>query len=87
MKSIMRIYKNQVFMVFVLCFATWSLVAQNAFSEYKGIVVDNDNRNPLESVTLKVKNTNISTVTNADGKFILKVPESTNEHVVVFSLY
>ena len=80
------ISKNQVWMAFVLCFATLSIVAQNAFTEYKGIVIDNDNRNPLESVNLNVKNTNISTVTNADGAFILKVPETTNEHIVVFSL-
>lgn len=86
MKPIISISKCSVLLTFVLCFATMPLVAQNAFTEYNGTVVDNDNHNPLESVNLKLKNTNISTVTNAEGEFVLKVPETTEERVVVFSL-
>jgi len=86
MKPIVCLSKNQLLLVFVLCFSTLSLVAQTAFTEYKGVVIDDDNRNPLESVNLSLKNTNISTFTNAEGEFILKVPATSTERVLVFSL-
>lgn len=73
-------------MWFVLCFATFNLMAQNTFTEYKGMIIDNDSQKPLEAVNLTIKNTNISTITNADGKFLLKVPETTSERTVVLTL-
>lgn len=46
------------------------------FTEYKGEVVSSRNNDPLSGAYLSVQNTNISTVTNSDGEFSLKVPQS-----------
>ena len=86
MKSIINISKGPVLLAFVLCFSTLTLCAQNTFTEYKGIVIDSDSQKPLEAVNLTVKNTNISTITNAEGEFVLKVPESSQGTMVVLSL-
>lgn len=86
MKSILIINKTQVLMSFVLCFTAFTLSAQNTFTEYKGIVVDSDSQNPLKSVNITVKNSNISTITNTEGEFVLKVPESSQSNMVVLSL-
>jgi len=55
------------------------------YTEYKGEVVDNETQIPLESVNIAVKNTNINTVTNSEGKFLLKIPSDELNNVVVFS--
>ncbi len=86
MKPILNSNKGSVLLAFVLCFSIFTLWAQNSFTEYKGAVIDNDSQKPLESVNLTVKNTNISTITNADGNFSLKVPEASKENKVVLSL-
>src|SRR5690606_21646410 len=55
------------------------------FSEFKGIVVDSKSKAPLSFATLNVSGTNISTVTNSDGEFLLKVPKSMLENAVIIS--
>ncbi len=63
-----------------LLFSYTSIKAQegtsekDSFNEYSGIVVDSNSGNALVFASLEVKNTNISTITNNDGKFLLKVP-------------
>ena len=47
----------------------------NTFTEYKGKVVNSDNGNALAGAYLSVENSNISTVTNSDGEFSLKIPQ------------
>ncbi len=44
-------------------------------NEYKGYVVDKETNKPLISASISVNETNISTVTNDDGEFLLKVPK------------
>lgn len=44
------------------------------YSEFSGLVVDGKTKKPLEFASIIVNNTNISTITNLDGKFLLKVP-------------
>lgn len=51
--------------------------------EFKGIVIDKDTKNPLPFAIINVSGTNISTVTNTDGEFIIKVDnENLNEKIV-----
>jgi hypothetical protein len=78
--------KGSILLTFVLCFSAFALFAQNTFTEFKGIVIDSDSQKPLESVNLTIKNTNISTITNTEGEFVLKVPESSQVSMVVLSL-
>lgn len=47
---------------------------QQSFKEYKGYVVDADSNKKLEAATIQVNGTNISTVTNDEGEFTIKVP-------------
>ena len=45
------------------------------FLQYKGIVIDSKTKNPLVFASLSVNETNISTISNTQGEFILKVPK------------
>ncbi len=47
-----------------------------SFITIKGKVVDAKNKNPLIFATVTVQETNVATVTNLDGEFILKVASS-----------
>jgi hypothetical protein len=65
--------------VLVLFFLTGSMfttiTAQtNNFTEYAGEVVDAETKKPLVFATLTVNNTNVTTITNSEGQFSLKVP-------------
>ncbi len=46
------------------------------FTEFKGTIIDSKTKEPLAFATLNVLETNISTITNSDGEFLLKVPNS-----------
>lgn len=57
------------------------------FTEYKGEVVSARNGDGLSSAFLSVEESNISTMTNADGRFSLKVPNNlTNMNIRVSHL-
>lgn len=57
----------------------------NQVNEFKGEVIDSRNGNPIASAFLAVNGTNISTVTNADGEFSLKVPVSMTTGTITIS--
>ncbi len=50
------------------------MVAQNNFTVIKGSVVDKETNEDVSGATISINDTNISTVSNADGDFSLKVP-------------
>lgn len=56
-----------------------------AFRQYQGEVVDASSNNPLIFASLVLDGTNISTVTNSEGKFLLKVPETIAEGNITVS--
>ncbi len=74
----------------LLCFAlivlTIQLTAQNTFTDYKGKVIDKSSKKGLELVSLNIKDSNISTVTNSEGEFILKVPSNIKDPILVVGL-
>ncbi|MBT8210851.1 MAG: carboxypeptidase-like regulatory domain-containing protein [Eudoraea sp.] len=53
------------------------------YNQFKGEVVDSQNNNPLVFASLTLEGTNISTVTNTEGEFLLKIPKSVQEGDVV----
>lgn len=55
--------------------AMFQQIPNTDYTEYKGLVVNSRNQDPLSAVYLSVENSNISTVTNSDGEFSLKVPQ------------
>lgn len=82
--------KNNIISILVLLFLSFnfSLFAfqnENNFKQYEGEVVDAENNNPLVFATISVEGTNISTITNTEGDFLLKVPASLNNGTVIFS--
>ncbi|MGX1930730.1 carboxypeptidase-like regulatory domain-containing protein [Flagellimonas sp. 2504JD4-2] len=58
---------------------------QESFSQYKGEVTDASSNNPLVFATLSVEGTNISTITNTEGAFLLKIPNTITDGTLVVS--
>ena len=50
------------------------------YTEYTGEVLDADSKKPLIFATLTVDNTNVTTITNSEGQFSLKVPNEYTEN-------
>ncbi|SDX38890.1 CarboxypepD_reg-like domain-containing protein [Lutibacter oricola] len=59
------------------------------FKQYKGVVIDSKTKKPLIFATLAVNNSNISTVTNTHGEYLLKVPQhlTSNSITITFLGY
>jgi hypothetical protein len=73
----------------VLFIAVIPLHAQNNqdndYLEYSGVVVDASSERPLVFATLSVNETNISTITNSDGEFSLKILKDMPDAVITIS--
>ena len=77
---------NKHFNTFIVLLAmTFFVSAQNNFTEYNGKVVDYKSGKALSSVSLNVNYSNISTVTNSEGEFVLKVPKAFLDSKVIIS--
>jgi hypothetical protein len=50
------------------------------YTEFAGEVLDADSKKPLIFATLTVDNTNVTTITNSEGQFSLKVPNEYKEN-------
>jgi len=48
----------------------------SGFKEYKGVVVNARTKKALEYASISVTNSNISTITNLEGVFLVKVPNT-----------
>nr|WP_299383698.1 DUF5686 and carboxypeptidase-like regulatory domain-containing protein [Allomuricauda sp.] len=59
--------------------------AATGFKQYKGEIVDETSKKPLVFATLSVEGTNISTITNTEGNFLLKIPEEITDGTVIVS--
>ncbi len=55
--------------------SSMSFAQSKSYYEYKGKVVDENTGEPLIFATISVEGSNIATVTNSDGEFMLKVPK------------
>jgi len=55
------------------------------FTSYKGEVMDSETKKSLVFATLTVEGTNISTVTNTEGNFLLKVPNNIKSESLVIT--
>lgn len=55
------------------------------FNEFRGSVIDSKTKKPLEFATLLINGTNISTITNIQGNFLLKVPKKYADRRVTVS--
>jgi hypothetical protein len=56
------------------------------FTEYTGVVLDSNTKDPLISVSIKLTNSNLGSITNDEGAFTIKVPNGRGITGVEFSL-
>ncbi len=78
---------KRILLVFAIGLATLGVAfAQNGIKELKGTVLNADSEKPVESAIVVLKGTNISTVTNSEGFFILKINEDENFETLVVSI-
>lgn len=88
--------QNKTSFVTLLVLFTFLVFNQNAsalafqetsqsFDEYKGRIIGNDTKKPLVFADVSVINSNISTITNKEGEFTLKVPKSLSGNSVKVS--
>ncbi|MCG9972496.1 carboxypeptidase-like regulatory domain-containing protein [Christiangramia crocea] len=89
-KTFLNGYTRTLLLIFSMLFiAAESFAFQPAdikYVEYKGEVVNARNGRPISSAYLALNNSNISTITNSDGEFSLKVPEDLIEATVTISV-
>ncbi len=71
-------------LLFIIGFST-SILAQNEYKQYSGVVIDSQTEKPLVFASLLVSGTNISTVSNTDGEFLLKIPNSISNVEIIVS--
>ncbi len=80
--------RNKAFLrsiVFVFASLVATLHAQESFKEYKGVIKDANTNVPLVYAGIGIDNSNIHTITNSEGEFLLKVPTQLQQSVVVVS--
>lgn len=72
------------FMLFLLSISP-CLLAQDLvnFKEIKGIIRDAESKTPLIFADLNISNSNVSTVSNSDGEFLLKIPMDLESEIII----
>jgi len=92
MKSLIKLNATKIIVCIISLFISTSQKTfcnsndkEIEFKEFKGRLLDADTKKPLESVHIYIENTNINTVTNNDGDFLLKVPTNFLDKNVIFS--
>ena len=55
------------------------------YKQYKGKIMDSNSKKPLIFAVISIEDSNISTISNTEGEFALKVPNTMNEANVVIS--
>ena len=71
--------------LFFMCSSIISAQTSEAFNELEGKVVDANTKDPLIFTDIVIKDSNISTVTNSDGEFLIKIPESFSDGILTIS--
>lgn len=57
----------------------------SSFSVLEGLLIDKDTREPLDAATIGLEGTSIGTISNANGKFRLSIPDSLSRGLICFS--
>lgn len=83
----MKTLRYYTFFLSCFFFAAFVLNAQeqNDFKQYKGKVVEQNTKKELVFATVALEGTNISTISNTEGEFLLKIPASITEGMVSFA--
>jgi hypothetical protein len=70
---------NQIKWIFLFLLVSSSLFSAEPFIEFKGTVVDKSTNIPLAFAGISVSGSNVSTVSNTEGEFVLKVFTSSDQ--------
>lgn len=73
------------FFVFNTTFSHAFIQDADNYTEYEGIVLDSDSKKPLISAQIDLEGTNISTITNIEGEFLIKVPDVYRDNNVIIT--
>ncbi len=88
MKQGYLLTKKRLFF-YSLTFTLFLFINHNLYSqtytEYKGSVIDISTKKSIVFADLNIKETNISTITNSEGEFLLKVPTNIENKVIIVS--
>ena len=71
--------------LFLFIFNQPLLSQDTGFTVYTGEIVDGNSNEALEAASLVVKDTNISTICNSEGDFLLKIPNEYLKRSIVIS--
>jgi len=85
MKNSLRFPKQLLILVMILQSIVGISNAQNDLTEIKGLVMSKDSEKPLESAKVSLIGTNLSTITNSEGKFILKFEDNIDAETLLVS--
>lgn len=80
------IFSVLVFVIPNLLLAQQPTAQLNQFKQYEGVVLDAVTKKPLLFVALTLVDSNISTITNAEGKFSFKVPANLTDRKIEISM-
>ena len=90
--EMMKLFSNLpkikiLFGLFFLLIFSPNVMSQDTtnYKEYSGLILDSETNKPLEAASLIIKNSNISSISNSEGTFILKVPESNLNDILLVS--
>jgi hypothetical protein len=92
MKTNLRVRFLGVF--FVLLLGAWSADARftsfytadsTSFNQFKGSVLDSKTRNELIYASITISGTSISTISNSEGKFAIKIPKENQNASLIIS--
>ena len=82
-----NIKKRAFFILMLTLFIAYGYNADSQENtEFKGLVRNKADNKPLAYVDIHIKETNIGTITNAEGTFLLKIPNSHLNKTVVVSI-
>ena len=84
MNSLQLTFNLKHYLVLIILTTCTISFGQNV-TEFKGIVLDKDTNSPLALADLIITNSNVSTIANSDGEFLLKVPENLLQNTVTIS--
>jgi len=77
--------KSVHFFNFILFFLITSLAVSQNNTEFKGVVIDRETKDKLQFVEVSIEAANVSTVTNSEGEFLIKVPNNMLNETIIFS--
>ncbi len=79
--------KLTILFILTLFLASQNLFSQDTYYVVKGKVIDKNSKEPLQGASVFAQNTTLGVASNADGKFIIKLPNGGYSLIVTYTGY